>query len=133
MNFPNLLPEPSALTRPMWDAAAEGALALQWCCDCQKAIYYPRYVCPECWGQQLEWRHATGNGTIYAKSRHWVAGHDELAELVPYTVALIDLAEGVRMLALLHEDAQDAPVGSAVQLSWGDVPGGRRIPSFNIS
>ena len=52
------------LTKPFWDAAAEGRLSIQRCRDFGSAIFYPRGICPKCWSDELEWEDASGRGTL---------------------------------------------------------------------
>lgn len=52
-------PTITALTRPFWDAAAEGRLKIQHCEDCGKAVFYPRPI----WSKRLVWKDASGRGS----------------------------------------------------------------------
>jgi uncharacterized protein len=74
---------------------AAGRFVLQRCGDCQRAIFYPRVICPHCASRSLNWVDASGEGTVYSStvvSRRPEQGGN-------YNVALIDLAEGARMMS----------------------------------
>ncbi|MGW2411571.1 Zn-ribbon domain-containing OB-fold protein [Streptomyces tubercidicus] len=94
------LPEVDAFTRPYWEAAAEGRLLLRRCRaeDCGAAHYYPREFCPYCWSEDVGWEAATGRATLYTWS---VVHRNDLppfGDRVPYVAAVVDLAEGPRMM-----------------------------------
>ena len=84
-------------------ALNEGRFIIQRCNDCAKHVFYPREVCPHCSGTQLAWEEAQGSGSVYSTTtvrRKPDAGGD-------YNVALIELAEGVRMMSCVRGMAPD--------------------------
>ncbi|MEU9112032.1 OB-fold domain-containing protein [Streptomyces sp. NPDC048483] len=96
------LPEVDAFTRPYWDAAAEGRLSLRRCRveggGCGAAHHYPREFCPYCWSEDVVWEPASGRATLYTWS---VVHRNDLPPFggrVPYVAAVVDLAEGPRMM-----------------------------------
>ncbi|MER5487090.1 OB-fold domain-containing protein [Streptomyces sp. NPDC002812] len=94
------LPEIDDFTRPYWDAAAEGRLLLRRCGECGKAHHYPREFCPACWAgeDRVAWETASGRATLYTWS---VIHRNDLPPFgarVPYVAAVVDLAEGPRMM-----------------------------------
>lgn len=95
------LPTPDLETQPFWDAAREGRLLIERCRSCGKAFFYPRPFCPSCWSDDVEWEEASGRATLYTWS---VVHRNDLrpfAERVPYVAAIVDLAEGPRMITNL--------------------------------
>ncbi|MFF9635373.1 Zn-ribbon domain-containing OB-fold protein [Streptomyces bacillaris] len=99
------LPEPDAFTRPYWDAAAEGRLLIRRCGGCGRAHHYPREFCPYCWSEDVAWEPASGRATLYTWS---VVHRNDLppfGERVPYVAAVVDLAEGPRMMTEIVECA----------------------------
>ncbi|MEU5846614.1 Zn-ribbon domain-containing OB-fold protein [Saccharopolyspora shandongensis] len=108
---------PDAETRPFWDGIAAGELRIQRCADCEAAVFYPRSVCPGCFGDRLDWFTASGRGTVYS----WTVAHKafgEFADQAPFTVALVDLDEGPRMLTRIvgPQDAGRVRIGDRVEL-----------------
>lgn len=86
------------------------------CPNCETKLFPPRDVCPDC-GQQCKTPYKfSGKGTIYSYTTVYEppAGHEDQA---PYTVALIDLAEGPRVTAQLT-DFGDQPIeiGAPVEM-----------------
>ncbi|MEO6469576.1 MAG: Zn-ribbon domain-containing OB-fold protein [Acidimicrobiia bacterium] len=92
------LPQPDLETQPFWDAAREGRLLIKRCRACTRTHFYPRPFCPHCWSQDVEWMDASGRATLYTWS---VVHRNDLPpfhERVPYVAAVVDLAEGPRMM-----------------------------------
>ena len=54
----------TADTEPFWSAAREHRFVVPTCRACGKAHWYPRAVCPFCGAEKIEWRAASGRGTI---------------------------------------------------------------------
>ncbi|MEU5029966.1 OB-fold domain-containing protein [Streptomyces milbemycinicus] len=95
------LPEIDAFTRPYWDAAAQGQLLIRRCTDCGQSHHYPREFCPRCWSENVVWERASGRATLYTWS---VVHRNDLPPFgarVPYTAAVVELAEGLRMMTEL--------------------------------
>jgi uncharacterized OB-fold protein len=107
---------PDAETRPFWEGIAEGELRAQRCSACGRAVFYPRAVCPHCFAGELTWFRTAGTGTIYSYTvAHRAFG--EFAAQVPFTVALVDLDEGVRMLTrIVHARPDEVRIGARVRL-----------------
>ena len=59
-------PVPDADTEPYWAGIAAGELRLQRCAACGLAVFYPRAVCPHCFGAPLTWFTARGTGQVYS-------------------------------------------------------------------
>lgn len=92
------------------------------CDSCGRTFFFPRRWCPRCWSAEISWVQATGRGTIYSACTVNIPFDGRSAEEIPYTVALIDLEEGVRLPGRLHH-SDDAGVGGAVTIHFGDDPG----------
>jgi uncharacterized OB-fold protein len=120
---------------PFWEASREGRFLLQWCTACERAIFYPRAFCPHCpdGGGAIEWRQASGRGTVYAAG---VEHRPEAAGAAfsggqPFSVALIDLDEGVRLLSnVVGCLPEEVHCGMAVALKWEPLSDGRQLPLF---
>ncbi|MEV0137637.1 Zn-ribbon domain-containing OB-fold protein [Streptomyces globisporus] len=102
------LPEPDAFTRPYWEPAAEGRLLIRRCAGCGRAHHYPREFCPYCWSQDAGREPASGEATLCTWS---VVHRNDLPPFgsrVPYAAAVVDLAEGPRMMTEIVECAHEA-------------------------
>lgn len=75
---------------------AEGRFMMQRCRTSGRWVFYPRVAEPAS-GHSLEWQPASGLGCVYSVT---IVRPRPPAE--PYTVALIDLAEGPRMMSCVE-------------------------------
>jgi hypothetical protein len=102
---------------------------MQWCVDCDRAIFFPREVCPGCLGSRLEWRPSPGTGSVYTYTVEHNPQNPGLTG--PYTIALIDLDEGVRMMSnVVGCPPEDVRVGMRVAIAWEELSDGRNLPQF---
>jgi uncharacterized OB-fold protein len=110
------LPQPDLDTQPFWDATREGRLLIKRCADCGRAHFYPRPFCPHCWSEAVDWEEASGRATLYTWS---VVRRNDLPpfpERVPYVAAVVDLAEGPRMMTNVVDCDFDAiEIGMALE------------------
>ena len=112
-------PVPDADTKPYWDGIAAGELRLQRCEACGEAVFYPRAVCPHCFSGALTWFTAAGTGSVYS---YTVAhrGFGDFAEQAPFTVALVDLDEGVRMMTRIV-GTRNVAIGMRVRMTVEEI------------
>ncbi|MFD9909258.1 Zn-ribbon domain-containing OB-fold protein [Streptomyces sp. NPDC059063] len=127
------LPEVDSFTRPYWDATAEGRLLVRRCraAGCGRAHHYPREFCPYCWSDDVVWERASGRATLYTWS---VVHRNDLppfAGRVPYVAAVVDLAEGPRMMTeVVGRAAAELRVGMALEVTFREVGEGVVVPVF---
>jgi uncharacterized OB-fold protein len=121
-------PAPDGDTRPYWDGVAKGELRIQRCEACERHVFYPRSICPHCHSDRLTWVTASGQGTIYSYTVvHQAFG--PFADQAPFIVALVELAEGVRLLTRIVGADGGMPgeltIGAPVRVLFEQVaPGG---------
>jgi len=117
-------PEANPETVAFWKAASAGRLTLRKCTSCARVNWYPRVICPFCFGDASEWVDATGHGTIYTFS---VMHRAE----VPYAIAYVTLEEGVSMMTNIVDCDLDAiRIGQKVKLVFKPSEGGAPLPMF---
>ncbi len=117
--------------RPFWDAAREHKLVLQHCEACDKAIHYPRMVCPHCSSNRLGWRQASGRGTIYSYTIVLNNAPSAFLADMPYVVAVIELDEGVRMLSnIVDGDPNALRCGLPVEVVFEKLNEEFTLPKF---
>ena len=107
----------SAGTAAFWQALDAGRFQLARCGHCGDVHFPPRIVCPDCWAEDADTLIDTpGLGTVVSLTELHVVAR-ELTGLAPLPIALIDLDEGVRVLAWLRDAAGGAdPVGRRARL-----------------
>ena len=124
-------PASTAVSEPFWEATRSRRLTVQWCLTCDRAIFYPRDVCPGCLGSTLEWRSSVGTGRVYAVTVEHDPPRPSMRDLAPYAVALVDLDDGWRMLTnIVGCEPDDVVVGMPVTVTWEPLSDGRNLPLF---
>jgi uncharacterized OB-fold protein len=125
------LPEPDEHNRPFFDGAREGELRLQCCSDCGGWMYPVKRRCQHCGGIRLDWRVASGRGTLYSHARLQRVYHPRHEGRLPIILAWVDLDEGVRMATnLVGCEPADAKAGMPVTVAFERFPDGSAIPVF---
>lgn len=124
-------PPVTELTQPFWDATRKHVFLLQWCVDCETAQYFPRDICLVCGGSHLEWRPASGDGVVYAMTVEHKPMNPAINGGERYVIALVDLAEGPRMMTNVFGcPPDDVVVGMPVRLAWDPLTDGRNLAVF---
>ncbi|RYY25850.1 MAG: Zn-ribbon domain-containing OB-fold protein [Sphingomonadales bacterium] len=98
---------------------AEGRFMLQRSKSSGAFVYYPRVLVPGMGETDLEWVEASGDGVVYSTTvvRNKPPTPD-------YNVAIIDLAEGVRMMSrVVDMDPADVTIGMKVKAKIGEIDG----------
>jgi uncharacterized OB-fold protein len=113
------LPAPDPSTEEWWGAAQDGRLLLKRCDACGRAHHYPRPFCPHCWSHDVRWEPASGRGTVYTFSTVHVNDLPPFGEKVPYTVAIVELDEGPRLMTnLVETDGVELHIGMPVEVTF---------------
>jgi len=116
------LPHIDEENRPWWEALKRHELYIQKCRDCGASRYYPRALCPECLSSSTEWIRCSGKGAIYT----FTVTHQNQAagfrDSLPYVMAYVELAEGVKMLTNVVDCApEQVRIGMPVEVVYEDV------------
>ena len=109
-----------------WSGCNESELRFQRCADCKHAQFFPRSHCLNCNNDRVEWHTSKGIGTIYSITRVERAPTDEFRALATYAIALVDLDEGVRIMA--HANLA-LKIGDAVRVTFFNH-NNRALPRF---
>lgn len=129
--YTGALPRPTPETQPFWDGTRDGKLMLPWCEDCGKPHFYPRSICPFCLSANLDWRQATGRGTLhtYVINHRAAKGYE-----APYVIAVVELDEGPRMMTNIVTDAPPTPemltIDMPVAVTFDAVTDDITLPRF---
>lgn len=125
------LPLIEAESRPYWDAAAEGRFLIRTCNACGEVHHYPRPFCPSCWSDDVEWTEASGEATLYTWS---VVHRNDMVpfdQLVPYVPAVVDLAEGPRVMTNVVDVEPDSlEIGMALTVTFRQQADDLTVPVF---
>ena len=104
---------------------------IQRCNSCGEHQFYPRGVCSHCLSSELEWREASGKGTIYSYSVNHRAPHPGFADDLPFVLAIVELEEGPRMMTnIVVSDPDSVTIGMAVTVTFDIVTDQVTLPKF---
>jgi len=112
-----------------WAAAARGELAALACADCGELRHPPRPMCPACHSTRRVERRLSGRGRVLT----WILPRHPapIGFAEPPVVALVDLAEGIRLVSNLVGVAPEAiAAGMPVEVEFAPTAGGRAVPVF---
>ena len=125
------LPCPTPESAPFWQGCRDHKLLLQYCAACRTHQFFPRIICANCMSDQLEWREASGRGTVESYTIVTRAVSDAYAADVPYVIALITLAEGPRMMSnVIGCDVDSVKCGLAVEVVFERWSAEITMPKF---
>jgi uncharacterized OB-fold protein len=125
------LPTIEEESQPFWDAAREGRFLIARCTSCGKAHHYPRPFCPHCWSEAVVWEEASGRATLYTYSTVYVNDLPPFAERLPYVAAVVDLAEGPRVMTnIIDCDVDQLHIGMAVEVAFVELTPEVTAPVF---
>jgi uncharacterized OB-fold protein len=111
--------------RVVWQTGlARGDLLFQRCDDCAAPVFFPRTLCPACGSARLGWERSAGVGIVYATTVVHRRGQ------TAYNVALVDLAEGFRLMTRVTGPAAgEVRIGMAVEFETAGAEG-ELVPVF---
>ena len=128
LSFAGTRPQPIGEERRFFDECQNELLMLQWCPECKSHVFYPRSVCPSCWGTRLSWVEADGRGTIFTFT---VQDRGPTGSEPPHVIAIIELIEGVRMMSRVIADPATVAIDQPVRVAFASIDaGGFKVPVF---
>lgn len=107
-------------------------LTFQRCRSCNQAWLPAREECPKCWSSEWAWEDASGEAEVVSWVIYHTAFDKRFADRLPYNVAVVQLAEGPRMVTNLLElpEGEDV-IGRKVTLAF-EEDFGRPLPRFRL-
>jgi uncharacterized OB-fold protein len=113
--FGDLFPGTTDLSAPFWEGLAAGEVRLQKCGQCGTHQYPPESFCYECGAPELSWVSVTGEGTVYSFIVVHQLYHQAFKDFLPYTVAIVQMDEGPRMLSAMLGLQAPVAIGDRVK------------------
>lgn len=133
MSIERPLPKPTEYTRPYWESAKQNKLVIQKCSSCESLQFYPRPYCISCLSDEMDWVEVSGRGTIYTYTINHRSPNSYMQDKVPYVVAIIELEEGIRMMANIIDSVLDkVEIGAHVHVVFENINEDITIPQFKI-
>lgn len=123
-------------TREFWQGCKDRKLLLPKCKSCRGYHFPPSSLCPHCMSGDLEWVESKGRGKIYTYTvYHQAFAFDpSWKDDIPYTVAVIELEEGIRMMAHLKDcSPEEVAIGKEVELCFEEATPEITLPRFRLS
>jgi uncharacterized protein len=130
------IPVPNEWTKPFWEAARHGVLALQRCQACGHFQHPPYATCVSCMAIDLAFEPVSGKGAIYAYTVMYHAGDRRFAAAVPYASVVVELddAPGALLAAnLLEAPYTEAKVGRRVEVVFEPLNDDITLPQFRLA
>lgn len=112
-----------------WEGLARGELLVQRCAGCGQLRHPPGPMCPGCHSLSWEAVAVSGSGTLYS---FVVAHHPPIPPFrYPHAVALVELAEGVRLVSEVVGIAHgDLRIGMPLRAEFAEVEEGFWLHRF---
>ena len=112
-----------------WEGTREQKLLLQECAGCGRVRHPPTPTCPWCRSLEVSLRPSVGRGEVFS---FIVPRYPEFPGFgAGYVVALVELEEGVRMIANVRGvEPSEVAVGMPVRLIWEQMEDGYWLPQF---
>lgn len=120
--------------RPFWEAVDRHELVLQRCGACELYLQPPRPMCPQCHSMDtLEWVPSTGRGEIYSYVNFTTDRMAYPAMKVPYSVVLVELEEGVRLVSnMIDLEPEEVEIGTPVEVAFDDISDDLTLFKFKV-
>lgn len=129
-DFGELFPGIDDLNAPYWRGLAQGEVRLQRCGTCGVHQYPPETFCYECGAQNLSWVAVAGAGTVYSFIVVHQPYHKAFKAFLPYTVVIVQMDEGPRMLSAMLGQQQAIAIGDRVKPCIRKVDGERAFLTY---
>jgi hypothetical protein len=128
--FGELFPEIDALNAPFWEGLAAGEVRLQRCGACGAHQYPAESFCYQCGALAPAWVQVAGEGTVYSFIVVHQQYHEAFKDFLPYTVAIVQMDEGPRMLSAMLGLRAPIAIGDRVKPCIRRVDGGRAFLTY---
>ncbi|WP_370289587.1 Zn-ribbon domain-containing OB-fold protein [Nocardioides sp.] len=106
-----------------FEGTKAGELRIQRCNACAALRHPPGPACPECGALDRGFTVAAGEGTVFSYVVHHAP--QVPGKALPLVIALVDLDEGVRMVA---EMTGPVEIGDRVRVGWNEIDDELTLP-----
>lgn len=125
------LPVPDEASQPFFTGAREQRLLIQRCSTCGTVMWPVKARCINCLGREVNWVQASGKGELYSFVLMHQVYHPGFASEVPYNLAEVDLAEGLRIITNIvgcsHEELR---IGMPLEVTFEVITDEITLPRF---
>jgi len=118
-------------TKEYWDSCKRHELRIERCSNCGTYRFPPRAACHKCGSLKAEWTKVTGRGKVHSYCVAVEPVHPALKDKPPYSIALVDLEEGARMMTNIVDcDPYDVKIDMPVEVVFEDLTDEISLPKF---
>lgn len=131
IDYKKPIPIPNEASRPFFDGAREHRLLIQQCTTCGAVMWPVKSRCNNCLNPTVTWVQASGKGTLYTFALMHQVYHPGFADEVPYNIAQVDLAEGLRVMSnIVGCSNADLEIGMPLEVTFEDISDEVSLPKF---
>jgi uncharacterized OB-fold protein len=130
---PYRLPLPHAAGRAaeFYEFCKRHELRFQRCTGCGAWRHVPRDMCAKCGSFEWEWARSSGKGKLFSWTTAIQPMMPQFKDLVPYSPAIVELEEGVRIVSWLTDVKPDElALGMPLEVTFDDVTPNVTLPKF---
>jgi uncharacterized protein len=125
------IPIPSIESKPYWDGLRQHQLLIPRCNACRGFWFPPSSHCPHCTCAEFAWTPVSGRGKVFSYVIYHRVYHPGFADDVPYTVALVEIEEGPRMISnIIGIPPEEVVCEMPVQVVFEDIDDRATLPRF---
>jgi uncharacterized OB-fold protein len=112
-----VVPAPGVVGDPFWEGTEQHELRLQRCRPHGHFWHPPGELCAVCHSDEYDWVPASGRGVVHSWTTVHHAAHKVAAPWIPYTILLVDLDEGPRVVSLYRGDGEPS-IGQVIHVRF---------------
>lgn len=125
------IPVPDEASQPFFAGARRHELMLQKCSSCGAVMWPVKPRCDRCWSAEITWVPASGKGILYSFTLMHQVLHPGFAAEVPYNIAEVNLAEGLRITTnVVGCPNSDLQIGMPLEVTFEDITNEISLPKF---
>ncbi|UCE44337.1 MAG: Zn-ribbon domain-containing OB-fold protein [Candidatus Bathyarchaeota archaeon] len=130
LDFYPLEGEKNTRINPFFENLKERRLTTTKCKTCERLLWPPRIICPECMSDELEWVNLGSEGELYAFTEMRLGAPLGFAEDVPFSIGIVKIS-GLSISARIDDAKyEDLKIGDKVQLKIVELEDGRVFYRF---
>ncbi|WP_240375662.1 Zn-ribbon domain-containing OB-fold protein [Bacillus piscicola] len=89
-------------------------LPIKRCTECDEILYHYKYLCQNCFSDQLEDSTIEGKGSVYSYTKIHAAPK-QFAQQAPYFIVLVEMEQGLKVTG--RYEGEDITINDSVELS----------------
>lgn len=124
--------EGASLAEQFFSWHEEEELRFQRCGACGQWVHLPRLHCPRCGSDALAWEKSEGRGHIFSWTRTHQVFDPSYPATPPYVCAIVELAEGPRMMSRILGDDERVCTGAPVSVGFVAAAEGHKLAVFHL-